>query len=120
LLEQNSYILFAKHALGQLGAILPAGHQAVREDRAKLATTKLTPRITPATAEGDLPGLLLTEGATRDTDEMIEIAIYADEGLDTQDVDMVTIQRAPGKSEEVHRRDIVRETCGHRGIAFVE
>jgi hypothetical protein len=120
LLEENSYILFNKFSLGRLGATLPPGYQAVWEDRAKLAAAKLTPRLTPATGENDLPPLLLNEGAARPADEFIEVAIYAEDGLDTQDVDTVTIQRPPSTSEEGYRRDIIRGICAARAIMFVE
>jgi hypothetical protein len=120
LLEENSYVLFNRFSLGRLGATLPPGYQAVWEDRTKLAAAKLTSRLTPATGENDLPGLLLNEGGTRHTDELVEVAIYAEGGLDTQDVDMVTIQRAPTTPEEGHRRQIIREICVIRRIAFVE
>jgi hypothetical protein len=64
--------------------------------------------------------LLLRQGPDRYQDEFIEIAIYADDGLDEQDVDMIAIQRAPASPDEVYRRDIIREACVLRGISVVE
>ena len=83
---------------------------------------KIAPRLTTATGESRLPGLLLQAGKTRNDDNFIEVAIYADGGLDTQDVDMVTVQKSPATSEEAHRRDLVRDicACADRGITFVE
>jgi hypothetical protein len=120
LTEENSYTFFGKYSLGGINASVPLGYQSVWEDRAKLAAAKLASRLTSATGQNDLPGLLLHEGPSRQQDEFIEIAIYAEEGLDTQDVDMVTVQRRPATSEEGYRRDIVREACASRGISFVE
>jgi hypothetical protein len=120
LLEENSYSFFGKHSLGALRTVVPSGYQAVWEDRAKLAAAKLVGNLTPATGIGDLPTLLLKQGANRSADEFIEIAIYADEGLDGQDIDRVAIQRAPASPEEGHRRDIIREACALRPINFVE
>jgi hypothetical protein len=120
LIEENSYTFFSKHSLGNLNAPVPLGYRSVWEDRPKLAAAKLASRLTSATGKKDLPELLLHQGTDRYQDEFIEIAIHAEGGLDTQDVDMVTIQRSPLTSEEGHRRDIVRETCAHRGIGFVE
>jgi hypothetical protein len=53
-------------------------------------TAKLAPRLTTATAESSLVGLLMHAGATRKDDEFVEIFVYEDKGLDTRDVDMVT------------------------------
>ncbi len=86
----------------------------------KLAAAKIAPRLDAATGESRLPGLLLEPGKTRNDDDFIEVAIYADGGFDTQDLDMVTVQQSPTTSEEAHRRDLVRENCADRGITFVE
>jgi hypothetical protein len=120
LIEDNSYIFFRKNSLGDLNAPVPPGYQSIWEDRAKLAAAKLAPRLTSATGQSDLLGILLHEGPNRKLDEFIEVAIYAEGGLDTEDVDRVTVQRPPATSEEGHRRDIIRETCPHRNIVFVE
>lgn len=120
LLEENSYIFYGKHGLGVLNSKVPPGYQSGWEDRAMLASAKLGPRLTSATGENELPELLLRQGIDRYQDQFIEIAIYAEEGLDTQDVDMVTIQRSPATPEDHHRLEIIRETCVARGIAFVE
>ncbi len=120
LLEDNSFIFYDRHSLGQRGATIPAGYRAIWEDRMKLAATKIAPRLTTATGESRLPGLLLQPGKTRNDDDFLEVAIYADGGLDTQDVDMVTVQRSPTTSEQAHRRDLVRQVCTNRDIDFVE
>ena len=90
----------------------------------KLAAAKVAPRLTPAMSESELPRLLLYEGKTRDEDEFIEINIYVDNRvdgrLDTQDVDMVTLQRVPATTEENYRRELVSEICAKRGITLVE
>jgi hypothetical protein len=120
LIEENSYTFFGKHALGRSSTPVPTGYQSVWEDRAKLATAKLAPQITPSTAVNDLESLLLRQGSDRYHDEYIEIAIYADEGLDGHDIDMVTVERSPTTAEESHRRDIIREACALRSISYVE
>jgi hypothetical protein len=79
---------------------------------------KLTPRLTTAMAESSLAGLLMRAGATRKDDEFVEIFIYAAEGLETRDVDLVTVQRAPMTPEEGHRRDLVRGACAARARAI--
>ncbi len=118
LLEENSFTFYEQHELGRLGAIIPAGYQAIWGDRAKLVAAKLASRLTTATSEGTLADLLMRPGATRKDDEFVEIFIYADEGLETREVDQVTIQRAPMTSEERHRLDLVREACAVRSPAI--
>jgi hypothetical protein len=120
LMEENSYSFYAKHSLGALRSTVPSGYQCAWEDRGKLAVAKLATTLTPATAASELPALLLRSGVNRSQDEFIEIAIYADEGLDGQDIDRVAIERAPATPEEGHRRDIIREVCVGRAMSFVE
>lgn len=120
LLEMNSYTFFDHHSLGRRGATIPPGYRAIWDDRANLAAAKIAPRLTPATGEGALPGFMLQSGKTLKDDDFIEVAIYADKGLDTRDVDMVTLQRSAMTPEEAHRRELVRGICSDRGITFVE
>lgn len=120
LLEDNSFIFYDRHSLGQRHACIPPGYRAIWEDRMKLAAAKLAPRLTPTTGESGLPGLLLKPGRTRKDDDFIEVAIFADGGLDTHDVDMVTVQKPPATVEEAYRRDLVQNACTSRGIRFVE
>lgn len=118
ILEENSFTFYDQHELGRRGATIPAGHQSIWEDRRKLVAAKLAPRLTTATAESSLAGLLMHAGGTRTDDEFVEICIYADKGLDTRDVDMVTFQRSPMLPEERYRQDLVREACAARAPAI--
>ena len=120
LLEMNSYAFFNQYSLGDLGASIPQGYRAVWKDRMKLAVAKIGPSLTSATSERDLPNLMLKAGTTRNDDDFIEVAIYAEEGLDTRDVNLVIVQQSPTTSEEAYRRDLVSEICSVRRIAFVD
>jgi hypothetical protein len=125
LLEDNSFTFFGKHALGRhLSTPIPPGYRAIWDDRAKLVVAKLAPDLTSATGENKLPGLLLKDGGGRAAEEFIEVAIYAsatpDGGLDTEDVDLVTVQKAATTSEENHRVDLIRDVCANRHIVLVE
>jgi hypothetical protein len=120
LLEENSFMFFDHHSLGSRGAIVPAGYQATWADRAKLAIAKIVPRLTAATSEVSLRGLLVHVGGNRPEDDFLEIAIYADTGLDTLDVDLVTRQRAPTTPEEHHRWELIQDICTNRRIAVIE
>ena len=120
LLEVNSFMFFDRHSLGQRSAQIPLGFRAVWEDRMKLAATKLGPRLTAATAVRALADLLLQPGATRADDDFIEVAIYAEEGLDTEDVDLVTLQSRASTAEDSHRWELVKAICATRRITLVE
>jgi len=120
LLEENSFTFYDHHGLGGRGAVIPPGYRATWKDRAKLVVAKLAARLTAATGEDRLAGLLLQAGGTRADDDYIEIAIYADTGLDTVDVNMVTRQRAPTTPEEGYKWELVRQICAHRRIVLIE
>ena len=125
LLEDNSFTFFNKHGLGHhLGTPVPPGYRAVWDDRAMLVVAKLVPELTSATGENELPGLFIKDGSGRPDEEFIEIAIYAraepDGGLDTVDVNQVTIQRVATTPEEIHRVELIRDVCTARSIVLVE
>jgi hypothetical protein len=120
LLENNSYTFFNQHGLGALGATVPPGYRATWQDRVQLVAAKLAARLTPTTSESTLASMIMRAGNKREDDDFVEVAIYADGGLDTRDVTAVTLHRAPTTGEEFHRRDLIREICVARGIAFTE
>ena len=86
----------------------------------KLVGAKLGPRLTIATDNAKLNTLLLRSGVNRDDDDFVEIMIYADKGIDTQDVARVLIQVPPSTPEEHHRQAILRDSCRARGVKYVE
>lgn len=122
LLEENSFTFFEKNGLGRLGASFPKGYRAVWEDRGHLIAAKLLPRLTTATSESSLQGLLLTAGTTRADDEFIEIAIFAEGGLQIRDVDLVSLQILPTNPDDRRRWELVRGSCAARmpAIQLVE
>ena len=120
LLEENSYDFYERHGLGRLGSTPPAGHVSTWDDRAKLVGAKLGPHLTVSTDSAKLDAMLLRSGGSREDDDFVEIMIYADKGIDTQDVSRVLIQVAPSTPEEHHRRAILRDSCRAQGVAYVE
>lgn len=117
LLEENSFIFFEHHKLGKLGTTIPVGYQSVWGDRKIMAVAKLGNTLNAATGEDDLPGLLLHKGRSRLEDDFIEVIIYAESGIDTLDLDMVTLEKNPSDPEEWHRWEIIKETCAVRRVA---
>ena len=120
LLEENSYSFYERHGLGRLGSTPPAGYLSTWDDRAKLVGAKLGPHLTIATDRAKLNTLLLRSEVNRADDDFVEIMIYADKGIDTQDVDRVLIQVPPSTPEEHHRQAILKDSCRAQGVEYVE
>src|SRR5262249_12516162 len=120
LLDENSFFFYVRYDLGSLGSEIPPGHRATWVDRVKLAVAKASSALTIDVDEKKLAQLLLGAGATRNDDNFIEIAIYADRGLDAEDVNKVTLQRRAVTLEETHRLELVRESCRRRKIDVIE
>lgn len=118
LLEQNSYHFFETHELGHIEAREPPGYRAIWEDRCKLSIAKLESLLTPSTSHDDIPNILLQKGTDRQTDEFIEVAIYAANGLDAQDVNKITVQRPFSTNEEEKCYGRIESVCRERGIEF--
>lgn len=116
LLEENSFVFYNRHSLGARGSKTPEGYRATWPDRAKLAVAKLVSHSTRATEESNPPDVLLRVGTSREDDDFIEVFIYAERGLDTRDVNMVTLQRPPITSEERRRRELIVEMCAMRDV----
>jgi hypothetical protein len=116
LLDENSFTFFERYQLGALRSSIPPGHQSVWGDRAKLAAAKLAIRINSADPESSLTNLLLRPADNRDDDDFVEVAIYAETGLDTNDVDLISLQTAPKNREDQLRWDLILEMCKTRNI----
>jgi hypothetical protein len=116
LLDENSFTFFERYNLGALRTPIPPGHQSVWADRTKLTIAKLAARLNSATSESSLPMLLLHSAGNRDDDDFLEVAIYAEGGLDTKDVDLVSLQTSPTTPEDQRRWQLILEMCSARAI----
>jgi hypothetical protein len=119
LLEDNEYKFFDDHALAGRGAKVPAGYRAIWEDRSRLAVAKLAPRLNSSTGVAELSGLLMESGADRSSDRFIEVAMYAEDGIDSRDIDQVVLLEPLTDPLAQLRWQIVEETCQRRGIQVV-
>ena len=119
LLEDNSFTFFEKHNLGRLHFLVPVGYQAVWGDRAKVVVAKLDGSVSSATAMAQLPNLLVKRAGSRPNDEFVEFPIFAKDGFDTKDVDMITIETKPATKDEMHRWEIIKSSAGARSPPIV-
>jgi hypothetical protein len=100
LLENNSFHFVKKHKI-QAGEGPPRGYRALWENRHKLATAKLEPRIFSTTSDPEYATILLYSTGNFDTDDFIEIHIYGT-------FDNNAIDRVKGKSFGGSRAMIAR------------
>lgn len=119
LLEENSFHFYDKHDLARLGAPIPKGYRSVWKDRAKLAVAKIGPKISGAMSLAAMNDLFFCPMDQRYDDTFIEIAIHAEEGLDSLDVKAVSVLAVP-EQDDANRLRCVRDTCRKRGIEIVE
>jgi len=117
--EENSYVFFDRHSLGNLGTPVPAGYVGSWNDRNKVAVAKLERKLTTAMGTASLESLLLDDSMSRAADDFVEIAIYADEGIDSLDINRVTVQNPPTDRDKQRRLDLVEGACISRGIDYV-
>ena len=75
LLEENSYAFVERHNI-RPGGPVPEGYTAAWKDRSKLSLAKLGSRIATTTKDSEYASILLCNGATRASDDYIEIHIY--------------------------------------------
>lgn len=120
LLEENSFIFYDSHHLGDRGAKCRRGigqyGTTVRNWLPRSSRRVLTPRQARTT----YPSFSCSRAARARRTNSSKIFIYAEEGLDTQDVDMVTFQRAAKDNKELKASELIREICAERGIELVE
>ena len=110
LLDENSYSFFVHYKLGEFDCEVPEGHRAIWNDRLDLIIAKLGPSLTIADTDEALAVRLLSSASSLDADEFIEIHIFADEGLDADDVIAVRVQGALSSEDELRFR-LVKEIC---------
>ena len=116
--EENSFNFFDRHSLGIRGTDVPSGYAGVWGDRHKVAAAKLEPRLITAMSFASLGGLLLHDSTTRSQDDFVEVAIYASEGIDSLDVESVTVQHAPTQRNKQERLELIKNLCVKRKISF--
>lgn len=116
--EENSFDFFDRHTLGLRGTDVPSGYAGVWGDRHKVSAAKLEPRLDVSTSSSSLGAILLHDSSSRSEDDFIEVAIYADPGIDSLDVERVTVQHPPTQRDKQDRLALIKEQCYLLGVAF--
>lgn len=116
--EENSYTFFDKNSLGRRGSAPPKGYIGVWNDRKKVGVAKLAPKLNTAMSAATLGTLVLHDSRSRAADDFMEVAIYAEQGIDTLDLLSVTVQNRPSDARGQQRLELIAATCVARGIAF--
>lgn len=119
LLEENEFRFFETHKLGVLGTPVPTGYRAIWADRAKLVVAKLAPQLNASLDTAELAGLFMAAGADRPGDVFVEVVIYAEKGIDSQDVVEVMLLKPLTDRRDQRKWAEVREISKRRGISAV-
>jgi hypothetical protein len=113
--EENSLLFCEKHQLG-VHKPIPPGYRAVWQKRDELAAAKLEPTLDAATADYELPGLLLSRSEAFDAD-FVEVHIY--ERLNRLSIQRVVVKAGGTEDDEIMKLLILR-ACQKAGISFEE
>jgi hypothetical protein len=117
-LRENSFTFYERYDLGKRDAKEEPGWRSVWADRAHLGIAHLAGRVTPTTSERDLPGKILSSGATRNDDCFMEIHIYGELTLDA--VDTVSLDKPLTNANDHDDWDFARQKVARKLIAVVD
>lgn len=97
-MRENSFDFYDRYHLGDRNAVEEPGWRSVWTGRAQLGVAHLEPAISAATADGDLPNIILFSGTTRQDDRYMEVHIYGE--LSWQTLARVVLARPLTTGEE--------------------
>lgn len=95
--EDNSALFVERQ-----GTKIPKGYRAAWDNRAKLCVAKLSGKIDAATASDKYSSLLLTQGATLEDDEFVEVHIWGP-------MTVLTIEQVKVTALGSHQRATIRK-----------
>lgn len=93
LLRENAFHFYERFRLGDPGQREQEGWRAEWTDRAWLGIAHLAGDLTDTTDEANLPAMVLSIGATRAEDRLIEVHIHGQ--VTIRNIDRVTLERTP-------------------------
>ena len=120
LLERNTYKFYDEHHLGDRKSVLPVGYRSDWNGKSILAAAKLEPELNRSSSLGDIDEALLTVTPDRETDEYIEVHIFAQGGIRREKFSSVKLQQMLTEEEDQDRWQLVRKACNKLGISLIE
>jgi hypothetical protein len=117
-MRENSFDFYDRYHLGDRNAVEEPGWRSVWTSRAQLGVAHYEPTISPATADADLPDIVLFSGATRQDDRYMEIHIYGE--LSWQTLARVVLARPLTTAEEQDDWLFGRQKLERRDVEIVD
>ena len=116
-MRENSFDFYDRYSLGDRDAVEKPGWRSVWAGRARLGVAHLEPSISPATADADLPDIILSSGTTRQDDRYMEVHIYGE--LSWQTLAKVILARPLTAQEEQDDWSFARQKLHRRNVNIV-
>ena len=117
-MRENSFDFYDRYKLGDRDAVEEPGWRSTWADRARLGVAHLAPFVSAATAEADLPIVVLSNGTTRHGDRYMEVHIYGE--LSWQTLKRVTLAQPLTTTEEQDDWFFGRQKLRHRDVDIVD
>jgi hypothetical protein len=115
--DENSVLFMERHGVKvSRKPNVPKGYRAIWGDRAKLCTAKLSARVDSATTPNQYSTLLLTQGASPETDEFVEVHIFGP--ITALTMAKVRITTAKPRSKATIRA--LKSNLAKHGVSVVE
>jgi hypothetical protein len=119
LLERNTYMFYDEHDLGLRKAAVPLGYQSDWNGRAILAATKLQKVINSSSTLNELLKNFMLVTDDRETDEFIEVHVFAPGGIARKQFARVRLQKNLTEEDDQDRWQLVRKSGSRLGITVI-
>jgi hypothetical protein len=117
-MRENSFDFYDRYHLGNRTALEESGWRSLWASRAQLGVAHLEPAISTATADADLPEIVLFSGTTRQDDRYLEVHIYGE--LSWQTLARVGLARPLMAPEEQDDWSFARQKLKRRNVDIVD
>lgn len=117
-MRENSFDFYDRYRLGDRNAVEEPGWRSVWASRARLGVAHLEPAISAATADADLPDILLFNGTARQDDRYMEVHIYGE--LSWQTLARVVLARPLTAAEEQDDWSFGKQKLERRNVDVVD
>ena len=117
-MRENSFDFYDRYKLGDRDAIEEPGWRSTWATRARLGVAHVEPSVTAATADAELPELILSNGNTRHDDRYMEVHIFGE--LTWENLNKVTLTQPLTTAEEQDDWLTGRKKLNGRGVTIVD